>query len=1037
MNVTDFAARTLLAMAVTILTGISAPAQDGQPTLVLNSIGHTAYIRDVLFADDQTVISTSYDGTVREWDVTQGRLAHIYRGELGDQNFGEVHGAALTPDGRFLLTGGWFHPDENGTHPIRIYDRTTKQLVHVVQGHRGPVRALAVSPDGRFVATGDYHGLVYLWSLQPDGSLSQINGFQGHNERVTRIAFAQVGPPRLVSIGYDKLIRFWSYDGGQFQFLSTGELPGMDNVWWVAPHPSKPLFAIGGNMNPGSIKPTVVAPGTTGGSVPSPSLGRVGFFTADGQQLTDTIDLHEGVGTIAFSGDGLRLAIGTGYPASTSSAYIYSWPSMQRLQHYRKHERTIVAIAVSPDGRRVASIDAGNQQVHVWDANSAQPLTILGSLAKSIWSTAFSADGKKLLWGSHLHRPNEGVPDHELNTRGKLEWSFDLETLTLRSAAPAVGDQEAFNPNNINFGAQPTPSTEIESTEHDPFEGQRGMLQHGGRQLTITRDAQGRETVTALPGGRPFTTGRERDKINGMTFLPSEDGRGGLPIFVVGSHTCQIYDGLTGQPGIEFRGHRDQVNAVAPSPSHPYALTGGADKTLRLWNVRTGEHLLSLFVEGDDWVTWAPTGHYASSPRGERLIGWQINKGPNQLPDFFDGTQFHETLYRPDVIRAILGQGNVTAAITAGGGQQVTVQKVLPPVVELLSPTDLNVRPADGKLQISVQAQSRQEDNPLVSLTLYMNGRPFEGRNSRRRITTTGTDPVTETWDIDVPPGENAFTVRAATNSSHTDSPVVNVVYQVDVQTDRKLFVLSIGITEYADATIDRLYYAHSDAEQLSSTLAEYGRPVFREVVTRPLTNAQANKSAILDGLKWLRDEMTDNDIGVVLYSGHGAVDDSFGGFFFLPSDVDDEKIADRGISADLFKRALAEIPGRLVVMLDACHAGAVSAGGIMPSQELNEDMIHSLTNEQPGIDVICSTDGQSVSEESHELAHGYFSHVVLEGLKGQANDRRFDTIVTNLELESYINNSLTQLTGGRQVPQSGSSNVSKAIPLTQDRKEE
>ncbi|MCA9109337.1 MAG: caspase family protein [Planctomycetaceae bacterium] len=997
-----------------LLMAQTAAAND--PILVLNSSGHTAYIRDVLFADNQTIISTSYDGTVREWDLNLGRISHVYRGELGDQNFGEVHGAALTPDSRFLLTGGWFHPNEDGPHPIRIYDRTTKQLVHVVHGHKGPVRAIAVSPDGRFVASGDFKGLVYLWSMQPDGSLVPIKGFEGHNERVTRIAFAQAGSPRLVSIGYDKLIRFWSYEGGEFKFVNTTQLDGMDNVWWLAPHPTQPIIAVAGNAS----------------QTNRPPLGRVGFFSTDGQRLNETLDLDEGAASVAFSRDGLRLAIGTGYPASTSSAYIYSWPSLQRLQHYRGHQRTVAAIAFSPDGRSVASIDGGDQQIHLWDAGFARTLQILGSQATSIWSTAFSADGKKLLWGTHLFRPNEGVPDAELNTRGRLDWSFDLETLAFRSALAPAGNGQAFNPNNTNLGGQPNQFAQPAAVP--AFQGQRGLLEYAGRRLTITRDTQGNETITAIPGGRSFRTGRERDKINGMTFLPTEKG---LPIFVAGSHTCQIYDGITGQPGIEFRGHRDQVNAVAPSPVYPYALTGGGDKTLRMWNVRTGELLLSLFAEGDEWVAWTPTGHYASSPRGERLIGWQVNKGESALPDFFDGTQFHETLYKPDVIRALLETGSVTAAIAKAGGQQVTVQKVLPPAIEWLAPTSAKVQPADGKVHIQVRAQSRQADNPLLSLTLYMDGRPFEGRNGRRSVKSQGTASITETWDIEAPPGEHAFNVRAATTSSHTDTSTLTVAYQSNIQTDRKLYVLSIGITQYDDATIDRLYYADKDAEELGNTLQDYSRPVFKQIEAKALTNADANKSGILEGLKWLKQQMTDNDIGVVLYSGHGAVDESFGGFFFLPSDVDDEKIADRGISADLFKRALAEIPGRLVVLLDACHAGAVGSGGILPSRELNEDMIHSLTNEQPGIDVICSTDGQSLSEESHDLRHGYFSSAVLEGLKGQANDRRFDTIVTNLELQSYINDRLKQLTNGKQIPQSGSSNVSKAIPLTQDRKEQ
>lgn len=986
--------RPALIAACVLLTGTCLRAADSPPVLVLNSSGHTAYIRDVLFADNTTLLSASYDGTVREWNLSSGLVTHVYRGELGDESFGEVHGAAITPDRRFLLTGGWFHPSENGPHGIRVYDRAMKALLHVIPGHQSPVRAIAVSPDGRFVATGDYQGLVYLWAMGADGRLSQINGFQGHQERVTRIAFAQAGPPRLVSIGYDKIIRFWSYEGGQFRFLLTGQVEGVDNVWWIAPHPTEPLFAIGGNSSQPNRLP----------------LGRIGFFTTDGQRRRETLDLEEGVASVAFSPDGLRLAVGTGYPASTSSALIYSWPSLGRLHHYREHERSVAALAFSPDGRRIASVGAGNHSIRVWESGTGRTQRVLGSPAEGIWSVGFSNDGKKLLWGSHLHRPDQGVPDRELNLRGHLEWSFDLTTLALRSAPPAAGGGLAY------------------------FNGQRGILQHAGKELQILRDAGGRETIAVTPTGARISTGRERDKVFGMTFLPSEEGRG-LPVLLAGVHTCQIYDGLTGKPGVSFTGHRGTVNAVAPSPSRPYAVTGGEDKTVRLWNVRTGELLLSIYNEDGEWVAWTPTGHYASSPRGERLIGWQINKGPAALPDFFDGTQFHETLYRPDVIRGLLDAGSVTAAIIQTGGQPVSVETVLPPVVDVVIPAQPVVKVTDGKLLVTARAESRQPHNPLTSLTLYMNGRPFEGRQGRRAVKATDGKPVTESWVVHVPPGDHVFTIRASTSRSHTDSLPIQVTYQTDIRTDRQLYVLGIGISAYDDATIDRLYYADKDALEICRVLEEYGKKVFRKIETRPLTNGDANKTAILDGLKWLKESMTENDIAVVIYSGHGAVDQSFGGFFFLPSDSDDEQLADRGISADLFKRALAEIPGRLVVLLDACHAGAVGSGGL-PSQELNEDLIHSLTNEQPGIDVICSTDGQSISEESHDYGHGYFSYAVLEGLKGKANDRRFDTVVTNLELESYVNDRVKQLTNSKQVPQSGRSNVTRAVELTEDRNE-
>src|SRR5262249_20397086 len=41
--------------------------------------------------------------------------------------------------------------------------------------------------------------------------------------------------------------------------------------------------------------------------------------------------------------------------------------------------------------------------------------------------------------------------------------------------------------------------------------------------------------------------------------------------------------------------------------------------------------LLSLYSAGDDWIAWTPEGYYAASPGGEKLIGWQVNNGRDQM----------------------------------------------------------------------------------------------------------------------------------------------------------------------------------------------------------------------------------------------------------------------------------------------------------------------------------------------------------------------------------------------------------------------
>jgi len=49
---------------------------------------------------------------------------------------------------------------------------------------------------------------------------------------------------------------------------------------------------------------------------------------------------------------------------------------------------------------------------------------------------------------------------------------------------------------------------------------------------------------------------------------------------------------------------------------------------------------LSLFFAGEDWIAWTPGGYYAASANGERLMGWQVNKGPEALAEYYPRRSF-------------------------------------------------------------------------------------------------------------------------------------------------------------------------------------------------------------------------------------------------------------------------------------------------------------------------------------------------------------------------------------------------------------
>ncbi len=83
-------------------------------------------------------------------------------------------------------------------------------------------------------------------------------------------------------------------------------------------------------------------------------------------------------------------------------------------------------------------------------------------------------------------------------------------------------------------------------------------------------------------------------------------------------------------PASFFQGHTDAVRAVAYTPDGRRCVSGGADRTLRVWDVRTGVLLMTLqghrdYVYG---VAISPDGNQALSGSGDRTLKlWDLQAG--------------------------------------------------------------------------------------------------------------------------------------------------------------------------------------------------------------------------------------------------------------------------------------------------------------------------------------------------------------------------------------------------------------------------
>jgi uncharacterized caspase-like protein len=287
---------------------------------------------------------------------------------------------------------------------------------------------------------------------------------------------------------------------------------------------------------------------------------------------------------------------------------------------------------------------------------------------------------------------------------------------------------------------------------------------------------------------------------------------------------------------------------------------------------------------------------------------------------------------------------------------------------------------------------------------------------------------VRQAWNVVLKPGEHAITVQAESAVSQAVSPPVAVTYKSEEPVDVRpnLYVLAIGISAYPGDL--RLHYAAHDAEAIAEAFRTKSAALFRTVEARRLTDADATRQAILAGLTWLRKQMTQRDVAVVFYSGHG-LRDSEGSLFLLPIDGDPEDLLASAVSDDQVKKALAGLPGRVIALLDACHAGAVGGDRRKGTDGLTDALVRDLVTDDYGVIVMASSMGREESQENNAYRGGAFTVALTEGLTGKA-DLNKDGVVYLNELDAYITDRVKELTRGQQHPVTAKPTSIRSFPL-------
>src|ERR1044072_4015097 len=213
---------------------------------------------------------------------------------------------------------------------------------------------------------------------------------------------------------------------------------------------------------------------------------------------------------------------------------------------------------------------------------------------------------------------------------------------------------------------------------------------------------------------------------------------------------------------------------------------------------------------------------------------------------------------------------------------------------------------------------------------------------------------------------------------------------------DGPAHALVIGISSYQynftqqfdEKSFPNLKYSSKDARDFSNFLSNYG---FNKYNIDLLLDKEAKKQQIERSLEQLRRlcKQSVDPLVVVYFSGHGWVENDEGEerHYLIPHDAERDQLRVTALSNREFMDRLQELKTkRLVVFLDACHAGAMPEPGGKGLVELPQYTVPPNLGSAGRLFIASCGPGQK-SYESKETENSIFTGHLLELLKCQTND--------------------------------------------------
>ena len=1004
-----------IAIVVALLISSVALATDGVPKIVINPLGHSGKIFNILYTPDGSkIISVSEDKTIKIWDSKTGEMLNKFESQIGEGPQGMFYASSISPDGRLLAVGGYPVSTESKNY-IQIIDIEKGEQVAVAIGHSNVINTLDFDASGKYLASGSDDGTIHIWKVSYD-EVYRIAAVIEMGNRVASVSFNNKNNKLAASMD-DNYVYLYDMKG-----LSQG-------VKKFVPQQLK--------KHKSEVKNIKFSP--DGNYLASTSYdNEVVLWDGEGNYEMTFDNLDNPVNALTFSHDSRVLVMMDDIDGVGRS---YSIPQGSKFADFRAHDNTVFSADFSPESKDgnyvVASAGGNNNEIYIWNAINGKHIKRIKGKGKTIWDMEFGTGMELFVSNKFL---KSGKPE-------KPAYKFDFNTFLVSKKPGAAPQANLYKADENVFQTGPY-SIEVGKGEilNDEYEDGRILdfavtpdgrvivgsdfslkmySSSGGLAKEFLGHTGGVRAVAVSRDGRYMASGSEDQSIK----LWSLAERGDVPSL------REVFDD---QAWAEYFNEMDEeINKLTSENTNESwlkvitYLKEYGDKTykdIEAVHQNLGEIIrpfVNLFVSDDmEWICWTPTGYFHSSSQGGQYFGWHINRGIKQLADYYAAEQYFEILYRPQQMLKSIQQAKRVREILVEEGERIfDLSKLNRPSAGFFDNSDLTyggnriLTYKDGKYTTKEKALTLQVDiydggGGIKEVNLYQNGKLIYIDDEVKSISED--NKFRKTYDVDLMNGQNDFKV-VVLNYQKVESKAdyIKILYSGDMLATSNLYILSIGVNKYKNPKYN-LNYAQPDAKSFSSKVVEKASKMFKSVKNIEIYDEEATKENINSAFETIVKVAKPEDVFVFYYAGHGSLDDQDDDRYYLvPTDVtqlygDTDQLKEKALSADELKENLSKIkPQKQLILLDACHSGGAMKAFKTRAAGSEEKALVQLARAS-GVVLIAASQSQQFATEFEELGHGVFTYSLLEALDGKADNG--DGKVTVKEIARYMEDRVPEI---------------------------